>query len=57
MVPALTEDDVLSGLQKHTAKTLNESNVAIYRPPESVERLSSIYEKEIMYLAVMSLTL
>ena len=29
MVPALTEDDVRSDLQKHTAKTLNESNVAI----------------------------
>ena len=29
MVPGLTEDDVRSDLQKHTAKTLNESNVAI----------------------------
>ena len=29
MVPASTEDDVRSDLQKHTAKTLNESNVAI----------------------------
>ena len=29
MVPALTEEDVRSDLQKHTAKTLNESNVAI----------------------------
>ena len=28
-VPALTEDDVCSDLQKHSAKTLNESNVAI----------------------------
>ena len=29
MVPGLTEDDVHRDLQKHTAKTLNESNVAI----------------------------
>ena len=29
MVPGLTEDDVRCDLLKHTAKTLNESNVAI----------------------------
>ena len=29
VVPGFTEDDVRSDLQKHTAKTLNESNVAI----------------------------
>ena len=40
MVPGLTEDDVRSDLQKHTAKTLNESNES-----ESVERLSSMKKK------------
>ena len=55
MVPALTEGDVRSDLQKHTAKTLFTSKEqgsytakrieCSHRPLESVERLSSMRKK------------